>query len=72
MSRGIEILDGISEWIRGSVGPEAENRGQDATPDGDDEGAATVADDSDRANSDYDAPACCSAAGNTDISVLDS
>ena len=35
-------------------------------------GGDTVTDDSDRAKSDYDAPACCSAAGNSDVSVLDS
>lgn len=70
MKQSIEILDGISKLIRKSVGPKAENREQDADPDGERE--ESVTEDSDRAESDYDAPACCSAAGNTDVSVLDS
>ena len=104
MSPRIEILSGISEWIRDSVGPNAANRGPEA--DTDDDGHESDADsdtdsddtdadsdtdsddndadsddtdsgegiteDSDQATSDYDAPACCSAAGNTDVSVLDS
>jgi len=39
--------------------------------DGDETGGESVTADDDRATSDYDAPACCSAAGNTDVSVLD-
>ncbi|MFB6294067.1 MAG: hypothetical protein ABEH60_07390 [Halonotius sp.] len=39
---------------------------------GDETGGESVTADDDRATSDYDAPACCSAAGNTDMSVFDS
>lgn len=67
MSPGIKILNGVSNWIRNSVGPEAENRGNDAASDSDE----TDEDDSNGQSSDYDAPACCSAASSTDVTVLD-
>lgn len=79
MARDIRIVSGISKWIRESIGSEAENRGDEepAESDGRDEaqdGAETEADgetededDSSPANS----PVCCSAASNTDLTVLD-
>ena len=73
MSPDIQILDGLSELIRDSIGPEAKNREQDADADSDEPAQKEgVAEDSDRAESDYDSPACCSAASNTDLSVLES
>ena len=78
---GIRILDGLSSWVREQVGPEADNRGEAANDAGeaDDSEVDTEeadsedadADDTDTADSDSDAPACCSAAGNTDITVFD-
>ena len=73
---GIQILDGLSSWVREHVGPEADNRGEAANEAGeaDDREVDTDdadADDTDTADSDSDAPACCSAAGNTDITVFD-
>lgn len=66
MSRSLDILNGISEWIRESVGPDAENRGQNDTGEEADE-----SDETDDEDDGYDSPVCCSAAGNTDLTVLD-
>jgi len=65
------VLDGISEWIRKQVGPEAENRGDD-TPADNDASTAPEGDDNDESSSEYDSPACCSAAANSELTVLDS
>ena len=67
MSRGLKILNGISKWIRESVGPEAQNREDDTS---EDEADGDVADDG--ASDERDSPVCCSAASNTDLTVLDS
>ncbi|WP_253737268.1 hypothetical protein [Halohasta salina] len=64
MSRGIKILDGISKWIRESIGPEAENRGQGEASEDDQTNDEEAEDDG------YDSPVCCSAASNTDLTVL--
>jgi hypothetical protein len=56
------VLDGISEWIKKQVGPDAANRGDDDTADDDTD---------DESAGDRDAPACCSAAGNSDVTVID-
>jgi len=66
MSRRIEILNGISEWVRKRVGPEAKNRGQD-NEDGGDE----TDEDTDGESGKNDSPVCCSAASNSDLTVLD-
>jgi hypothetical protein len=77
---GIQILDGLSSWVREQVGPEADNRGENPNDaDGADDSEVDIeeadsdadADDTDTADGDSDAPACCSAAGNTDITVFD-
>ena len=77
---GIQILDGLSSWVREQVGPEADNRGEAANEAGgaDDSEVDTEEADADDADADdtdtadnSDAPACCSAAGNTDITVFD-
>ncbi|TQQ79038.1 hypothetical protein [Halonotius roseus] len=77
---GIQILDGLSSWVREQVGPEADNRGEAANEaDGADDSEADIeeadtdddADDTDTDAGDSDAPACCSAAGNTDVTVVD-
>ena len=65
MSRAIEILNGISKRIRESIGPEAENRGRD---EGGDDNKMNEDGDEDEG---YDSPVCCSAASNTDVTVLD-
>jgi hypothetical protein len=49
----------------------AEPDSPDEDADDDETGGESVTADDDRATSDYDAPACCSAASNTDVSVLD-
>ncbi|TQQ83046.1 hypothetical protein EGH24_06335 [Halonotius terrestris] len=69
MTNGIKILDGISEWVRERMGPDAENR-VDEQPDNGDSSAGPSADDEE--SSDRDSPACCSASGNTDVTVFDS
>lgn len=61
MARGIRIFDGISEWIRKSVGADAENRGEDEDNGEDDENGTT----------EINNPACSSAASNTDLTVLE-
>lgn len=66
MSKGIEIIKGISKWVRESVGPDAENRGPDAAESDESE------DEDNEQHSDYDSPVCCSAASNTDLTVLES
>lgn len=68
MAPGIKILNGVSDWIRNSVGPEAANRADDEPVD--DEETAE-AEEENGESSDYDAPACCSAASSTDVTVLD-
>jgi len=67
MSRGIKIPKGISNWVRESAGPEAGNRGRDEA--GDDEADEEAADDD--ALDKRDSPVCCSAASNSDLTVLD-
>lgn len=69
MTNGIRIIDGISEWVRERLGPDAENRIEDE-PDNDEAATDPAADDEESA--DRDSPACCSASGNTDVTVLDS
>lgn len=69
MTKGTQIIDGISEWIREQVGPDAKNRGDDNS-DADDTSVDSEADD-DESSSEYDSPACCSASGNSDVTVLD-
>jgi len=69
MSRGIKIINGISKWIRDSVGPEAENRGENDADEHDERDAEE--DEEDTESDDRDSPVCCSAASNTDLTVLD-
>jgi hypothetical protein len=70
MSRGIKIINGISKWVRERVGPEAENRGEDNTDNSDETEAQD--DDTNGESSSNDSPVCCSAASNTDLTVLES
>jgi hypothetical protein len=70
MASGFKILNGVSDWIRNSVGPEAQNRADDETVE-DEETADAEDDDTSGESDDYDAPACCSAASSTDVTVLD-
>jgi len=72
MTKKPKVLDGISEWIRKQVGPEAENRGDDNSADNDGSSDPEPDSDDDDSSSEYDSPACCSAAGNSDVTVLDS
>ncbi|MFQ3474671.1 hypothetical protein HKK80_00205 [Halonotius sp. F2-221B] len=69
MTNDLRILDGISEWIRERIGPDAENR-PDEQPDSGESGTAPGSDDEEE-SSDRDSPACCSASGNTDVTVFD-
>ena len=69
MSKGIRIIDGISKWVRDHVGPDADNRADDESSDSDED--TTEADESDKTDSEYDSPACCSASGNSDVTVFD-
>ena len=69
MSKGIRIIDGISKWVRDHVGPDADNRADDEPADSDED--TTEADESDDTDSEYDSPACCSASGNSDVTVFD-
>jgi len=71
MTKKPKVLDGISEWIRRQVGPEAENRGDDNAA-ANDASADPESDNDDDSSSEYDSPACCSAAGNSDVTVFDS
>mgnify|MGYP007116959676 CR=1 FL=1 len=71
MTRDIKIMDGISEWIRERIGPRAENRGQDSAGDTD-ETDEEQDEDTDGASNTNDSPVCCSAASNTDLTVLES
>jgi len=81
MGSSIRIVDGVSKWIRKSVGAEAGKRGDDADDatdsteeangEADDATGESPAEDDDRASSDYDSPACCSAASSTDVTVFD-
>jgi len=76
MTEGIRILDGISEWVRDHVGPDADNRADDQPADSDtnateDDKSTTEADESDENATGYDSPACCSASGNSDVTVFD-
>lgn len=64
MARDIRILSGISEWIRNSVGTNAENRGEEESADDD----GTDEEDDESTNN---SPVCCSAASNSDLTVLD-
>lgn len=66
MAKETNVLDGISEWIRKQIGPEAANRGDD-----NDASADSEPDDDDESSSEHDSPACCSAAANSDVTVLD-
>ncbi|MEA1931428.1 MAG: hypothetical protein U9O06_07750 [Euryarchaeota archaeon] len=69
MSLGLKIINGISKWIRDSVGPEAENRGENDADEPDERDAN--GDETDNGSDDRDSPVCCSAASNTDLTVLD-
>ncbi|MFD1640342.1 hypothetical protein [Halohasta litorea] len=69
MSLGLKIINGISKWIRDSVGSEAENRGENDADESD--GNDTDGDETDDGSDDRDSPVCCSAASNTDLTVLD-
>jgi len=69
MSKGLQIIDGISKWVRDHVGPDADNRADDESSDSDED--TTEADESDDTDSEYDSPACCSASGNSDVTVFD-
>lgn len=69
MTKGIRIIDGISNWVRDHVGPDADNRADDEPADSDENTAE--ADESDETESEYDSPACCSASGNSDVTVFD-
>lgn len=60
MAHDIRILDGLSKLVRESVGVNAANRVEDDEPDGEDD------------DGDPPSAACSSAAGNTDLTVLDS
>lgn len=70
MTTGIRILDGLSEWVREQVGPEAENRVDEDSDNGETRTDSTAENDDE--SEDHDSPACCSASGNTDVTVLDS
>ena len=76
MGKGIRIIDGISNWIRHHVGPDADNRADDESADNDEnttgaDKSTTETDESDETDSEYDSPACCSASGNSDVTVFD-
>ena len=76
MSKGIRIIDGISNWVRDHVGPDADNRADDESADSDEntteaDKRTTETDESDETDSEYDSPACCSASGNSDVTVVD-
>jgi hypothetical protein len=68
MAKGIKIIQGISEWIRDSVGTDAENRGQAESTDGD---TADDGEEDEDGGSPNNSPVCCSAASNSDLSVLE-
>lgn len=70
MTKGLDVVDGIAEWIKKQVGPETTNRGEsDSTEKG--ANSDTDTDDEDGPSSEYDSPACCSASGNSDVTVLE-
>lgn len=73
----MKIIGGISEWIRKSVGTEAENRGENDGADSESDAAeesekeGEESDESDESGSPGNSPVCCSAASNSDLTVLE-